>query len=59
MIHQQGPWRGLDEVEFATLEYIDWFNHPRLHGSIGMIPPAEFETAHYSQNPTATTAVTY
>jgi putative transposase len=59
LIRHRGPWRGLDDVEFATLEYIDWFNHRRLHSSIGMVPPAEFETAHYSQNPTATKAVTH
>jgi hypothetical protein len=34
LIYPQGPWRGLDDVEFATLEYIDWFNHRRLHGEI-------------------------
>jgi len=49
LIHQDGPWRGLDDVEFATLDYIDWFNQRRLHGSIGMIPPAEFEVAHYQR----------
>jgi putative transposase len=53
LIHRRGPWRGLDDVEFATLEYVDWFNHRRLHGEIepgpGFITPAAFETAHYSQ----------
>jgi len=49
LIRNQGPWRGLDDVEFATLEYVDWFNHRRLHGEIGMIPPAERETAYYRQ----------
>jgi putative transposase len=34
LIYPQGPWRGLDVVEFATLGYIDWFNHRRLHGEI-------------------------
>jgi putative transposase len=43
LIHKDGPWRGLDDVEFATLDYVDFFNHRRLHGEIGMIPPAEFE----------------
>jgi putative transposase len=43
LIRHAGPWRGLDDVEYATLEYIDWFNHRRLHGELGMIPPAEFE----------------
>jgi hypothetical protein len=44
-----GPWRGLDDVEYATLEYVDWFNQRRLHGEIGMIPPAEFEALYYHQ----------
>jgi putative transposase len=43
LIRHQGPWRGLDDVEYATLEYVDWFNHRRLHGELGMRPPAEFE----------------
>jgi putative transposase len=50
LIRHRGPWRGLDDVEYATLEYIDWFNHRRLHGELGMLPPAEFE-ATYSQQP--------
>jgi putative transposase len=46
LIHRRGPWRTIDDIEIATLEYIDWFNHRRLHGEIGMIPPAEHEAAH-------------
>ena len=53
LIYKQGPWRGLDDVEFATLTYVDWFNHRRLHGEIehgpGFTTPAAFEAAHYSQ----------
>jgi putative transposase len=49
LIHRR-PWRGLDDVEFETLEYIDWFNHRRLHGEIGMVPPAELEATHYHQS---------
>jgi putative transposase len=49
LIHRR-PWRGLDDVEYETLEYIDWFNHRRLHGEIGMIPPAELEATHYHQS---------
>ncbi len=49
LIHKDGPWRGLDDVEFATLDYVDWFNQRRLHGLIGMVPPAEFEAAHYER----------
>jgi putative transposase len=46
LIHYRGPWTGLADVEYATLSYVDWFNHRRLHGELGMVPPAEFE-AHY------------
>jgi putative transposase len=49
MIRKRGPWRGLDDVEYATLEYVDWFNHRRLHGELGMIPPAEIEAIYYDQ----------
>ena len=49
LIRHRGPWRGLDDVEYATLEYVDWFNHRRLHGELGMLPPADFETAYYQQ----------
>jgi putative transposase len=54
LIRRRGPWRNLDHVEFATLEYVDWFNHQRLHGEIGMIPPAEAEANRHRQpNPAA------
>jgi putative transposase len=49
LIRNGGPWRGLEDVEYATLEYVDWFNHRRLHGELGMAPPAEFEAAYYHQ----------
>ncbi len=49
LIRHRGPWRGLDDVEYATLEYVDWFNHRRLHGELGMLPPAEFEALQASQ----------
>jgi putative transposase len=57
LIRRHAPWRGLDDVEFATLEYIDWFNHRRLHSEIGMVPPAELDQRHYRQDLTATPAV--
>jgi hypothetical protein len=41
-----GPWKAVDEVEYATLEWVDWFNNRRLLEPIGNIPPAEFEK-HY------------
>ena len=55
LIRRHDPWRTLEEVELATLGYIDWFNHHRLHGEIGDIPPAELEATFYRQ-PEATTA---
>jgi putative transposase len=51
LIRRRGPWQGLDHVEFATLEYVDWFNHQRLHGELGLVPPAEFEDRNYPQPP--------
>ena len=49
LIRHAGPWQGLDDVEYATLEYVDWFNHRRLHGELGLLPPAEYEDAYYQQ----------
>jgi len=49
LIRNKGPWKGLDDVEFGTLEWVDWWNHRRLLEPIGMIPPAEAEEAYYSQ----------
>ena len=46
VIRRRGPWRNLEEVEFATLEWVDWFNNRRLFGPIGNIPPAEFEAMY-------------
>jgi putative transposase len=49
LIRHCGPWQGLDDVEYATLEYVDWFKHRRLHGELGMRPPAEFEALQAGQ----------
>ena len=49
VIYARGPWRSLDAVEYATLEWVDWFNHRRLLEPIGHVPPAEFEEAYYRQ----------
>jgi putative transposase len=52
LIRRRGPWKGLDQVEYATLEWVDWFNHRRLLEPIGHIPPAEFEAAfHRKEDP--------
>jgi len=47
VIRQRGPWRHLEEVEFATLEWVDWFNNRRLFEPIGNIPPREYEQQYY------------
>ena len=48
VIHRRGPWRSFEAVEFATLEWVDWFNHRRLLEPIGNIPPAEAEANYYA-----------
>ena len=49
VIHRRGPWRSFEDVEFATLEWVDWFNNRRLLEPIGSIPPAEAEARYYAQ----------
>jgi len=49
VIHRRGPWRSFEAVEFATLEWVDWFNNRRLLEPIGHGPPAEAEAAYYAQ----------
>ena len=48
LIHRRGPWRPFESVEFATLEWVDWFNNRRLLEPNGNIPPAEAEQRHYA-----------
>lgn len=48
LIHRRGPWRSFEAVEFATLEWVDWFNHRRLLEPIGNIPPAEAEARYHA-----------
>jgi len=48
VIHRRGPWRSFEAVEFATLEWVDWFNNRRLLQPIGNVPPAEAEAAYYA-----------
>ena len=49
IIRRRGPWRSLEDVEFATLEWVDWFNTRRLLEPIGYVPPAEYEARYYEQ----------
>ena len=49
VIRRKGPWRTLEAVEFATLTWVDWFNHRRLLEPIGYVPPAEYEARYYEQ----------
>ena len=48
VMHRRGPWRSFEAAEFATLEWVDWFNNRRLLEPIGNIPPAEAEERHYA-----------
>ncbi|WP_416348928.1 IS3 family transposase [Microbispora triticiradicis] len=56
LIRRYGPWKGVDDVELATLEYLDWYNHRRLHTACGDIPPAEYEAIYYRHQQAALTA---
>jgi transposase InsO family protein len=49
VIYHRGPWKSFEAVEYATLEWVDWFNHRRLLEPIGNVPPAELEMAYYRQ----------
>ncbi len=49
-VRREGPWRGVDDLELATLSWVHWFNQTRLHSSIGDIPPIEYEHEHHRQN---------
>src|ERR1700687_4190150 len=49
VIRRKGPWRHLEAVEFATLDWVDWFNTRRLLEPIGYVPPAEYEARYYEQ----------
>ena len=57
LIHRRAPWKTKETVEFATLEWVSWFNHHRLLEPIGYIPPAEAEANYYRQLASQTSAV--
>ena len=48
VIHRRGPWRSFEAVEYATLEWVDWYNHRRLLAPIGNVPPAEAEARYHA-----------
>ena len=48
-IYRRGPWKGLEDVEFATLEWVAWYNSRRLLAPLGYVPPAEFEEAYHER----------
>ena len=48
-IYRRGPWQRLEDVEFATLEWVAWYDHRRLLEPLGYVPPAEFEQAYYDR----------
>lgn len=56
IINPRGPWKGLDDVELATLEWADWHNHRRLHTACHDLTPAEYEQIYYGQHPAQTAA---
>ena len=58
LVRNRGPWRGIDDVEIATVEYIDWYNNRRLHGELGHVPPAEYEALHAMTRPVTATLET-
>jgi transposase InsO family protein len=49
LVHRRAPWKTKESLELATLQWVHWFNHQRLLGSIGHIPPAEAEANYYLQ----------
>jgi len=49
LVRRQGPWRGLEDLELATLGWVDWYNHHRLFSALGYVPPAEYEATHYPE----------
>ena len=51
LIRNKGPFTSIEDLEIAVAEYVDWFNHRRVHGEIGMVPPVEFEDVYHHENP--------
>lgn len=58
LVRNRGPWQGINDLEIATVEYIDWYNNRRLHGELGHIPPTEHEALHAMTHPVTATLET-
>ena len=50
LVRNKGPWQNINDLEIAVAEYIDWYNHRRLHGELGLVPPAEYEALHHAHH---------
>lgn len=59
LVRNKGPWKSIDDLEIAVAEYIDWFNHRRLHGQIGLIPPARKRRGHRGGRPRSLDTTAY
>jgi putative transposase len=57
LIHRKGPWRNVEHVEWATLNYVDWFNNRRIHEALDYVPPVEFEAHYYDSSESDNLAV--
>ena len=58
LIRNKGPFKSIEDLEIAVAEYIDWFNHRRVHGEIRLVPPVEFEDVYHHENPVPAPAET-
>jgi putative transposase len=58
LIRNRGPWRDISHLELAVAEWVDWYNHRRLHGELGHVPPAEYETTHAASTQQPELAIT-
>jgi putative transposase len=56
LVHYEGPWRGLDHLELATLSWVHWFNQTRMHSQLGYLSPADYENNYYLHRTTAALA---
>jgi putative transposase len=56
VVRKQGSWKSFESLELATAQWVDWYNHRRLHTAIGDVPPAEFEASYYASSATVDAA---